>query len=290
MRFVTNFKGFSGCSIQLYSDNGGYFVRKISKSIEYNDRLKKQMLKQDYFNKKLANGKIVAPEILKEGTMNSLFFFDMEYVNGTNLIEYIYDADINELLEISKDLCLIINLMKSQEDNENINPAHIMDKIESVRSSLNNEINQDIFNDLKDKASLMKKYNNIKKTFCHGDLTMENIIYDKADKKYYLIDFLDSFIEHYWFDISKLFQDIEGKWYKFRNPKIDLNNILPKMNFINGFIRGNLLENEDIYKKNHNFFLSLNFARILPYAEEKERGYLVSMIKESIEKSKASLI
>ena len=82
------------------------------------------MLKQDYFNKKLANGKIVAPEILKEGTMNSLFFFDMEYVNGTNLIEYIYDADINELLEISKDLCLIINLMKSQEDNENIISVH----------------------------------------------------------------------------------------------------------------------------------------------------------------------
>ena len=118
---------------------------------------------------------------------------------------------------------------------------------------------------------------------------MENIIYDKKNKKYYLVDFLDSFIEHYWFDIITLFQDIEGKWYKFKNPDINLNNIIPKMSFINGFLRGHLLKDEKEYIKNHNLLLALKFARILPYAKEEHKDYLIKTINYNIEKHKNNL-
>ena len=46
VKFIADLKGFSGCKIKIYSEDRNYFVRKISKDSFYNERLKKQMLKQ----------------------------------------------------------------------------------------------------------------------------------------------------------------------------------------------------------------------------------------------------
>ncbi len=288
MKLITDFKGFSGCKIKLYFGNGIYFVRKISKSVDYNNRLKAQMTKQEYFLNNIATEKITAPKIFKTSFVNGLFFFDMEYVRGINLIGYIYDANINELSDVSKNICSIIDSMKKHENEaEYISLESFEKKIDDIKNSLKLKyasIDMSFLDDLKNELSKTQEYKEIKKTFCHGDLTMENIIYDKINKKYYLIDFLDSFIEHYWFDIAKLFQDIEGKWYKFRNPKININNMLPKMNFINRYLRDNVFSKEKVYFAHHNSFLALNFARILPYAEEKDIAYLINKTKENLEK------
>ena len=89
MRFIKDLKGFSGCKVKLYSVNGDYLVRKISKSVDYNERLQKQMLKQKYFLEYLATDKILAQKIFNTSSINKLYFFDMEYIQGINLIEYI---------------------------------------------------------------------------------------------------------------------------------------------------------------------------------------------------------
>jgi len=288
---VADFKGFSGCKIELYSNEESYFVRKTSASNLYNERLKKQVLKQKYFFENMANERISAPKVLREGFIGSLFFFDMEYIQGIKLIDYIAESNMEDLLEISNDFYMILTIMKQSVKEKIIDDFtfKINQKINDIESGIvskNNLISQKIIIDLKNLLSQIKIPKNVNQTFCHGDLTMENIIYDKETKKYYLIDFLDNFIDHYWFDITTLFQDIEGQWYKFRDPSINLSNLLPKMNFINNFLNDTFLNEEGTYKKYHNLFLALKFARILPYAKENDINYLIKTIKNSIDKHK----
>jgi len=135
----------------------------------------------------------------------------------------------------------------------------------------------------------LEECNNLTTTLCHGDLTMDNIIYDERNSICYLIDFLDNYIEHYWFDIVKLFQDIEGMWYSFRNPDIDLNNILPKMEFMKNQLDEDLVEKEEFYKEYRYLFLAINFARILPYANPESIDYLTSTINKFLIKHKEKI-
>jgi thiamine kinase-like enzyme len=50
----------------------------------------------------------------------------------------------------------------------------------------------------------------IPKTFCHGDLTFNNIIFHK--KRLFFIDFLDSYIDSFLCDLIKLKQDLFYSW------------------------------------------------------------------------------
>jgi len=50
----------------------------------------------------------------------------------------------------------------------------------------------------------------IPQTFCHGDLTFTNIIFNK--NRLYLIDFLDCFIDSFLCDLIKLKQDLYYHW------------------------------------------------------------------------------
>jgi len=73
-QFIIDLKGFSGCKVKLFLRNDDYFVRKISKSITYNERLQKQALKQKFFLDNLATERLSAPKILEEGFVDNLFF------------------------------------------------------------------------------------------------------------------------------------------------------------------------------------------------------------------------
>ena len=112
-QFIKELKGFSGCKIYLFSNNNIFFVRKISKNKEYNERLIEQMMKQIYFLKNIANKYISTSKVLCYGYKDDLFYFDMEYIKGNNLTMHIKEANFNELKDISDKLVFTIKLMKS---------------------------------------------------------------------------------------------------------------------------------------------------------------------------------
>ena len=87
--------GHSGCKILLIEDDDGHiFVRKISKDKEYNDRLKRQCEKQAAFG----GGKIKVPTVYNSGlSEDGLFYFDMEYVQGMTLAEYVKTMEIGKV-------------------------------------------------------------------------------------------------------------------------------------------------------------------------------------------------
>ena len=81
---ISNLNGFSGCKVLLCEDeHENTFVRKISPSINYNDRLSIQMKKQMEFNSLTLS----VPKVYNSGYENGLFYFDMEYLQGITLLE-----------------------------------------------------------------------------------------------------------------------------------------------------------------------------------------------------------
>jgi len=281
IKFIKNLIGFSGCEIKLYSTgNNNLFVRKISSSKGYNHRLKKQMEKQIFFFNNLSKNKITTPKVLGCGFRKGLFFFDMEYIIGLNLIDKISSATNVELEEISKTILEIISLEKSNKLGEVV---ALSDKFSDKLNELSTKIPKNqikLLTQLKQKCKILPE---VETTFCHGDLTLENILYDESSKKYYLIDFLDNFADHYWFDIAKLFQDIEAEWYVFRNPNIDRNSMGIKINFIKQKILKFLKLD---YLPFHSIFMAITLFRIVPYASELDYPFLLDKISKNLNDNK----
>ena len=197
--------------------------------------------------------------------------------NGNNLVElinkwnkYIELNNSNKRLKIKK---LLLSQFFSDIRLININVENIKcnNEMKELFIYLNNSnIGNIEFNN---------PQNSIKKIVIEGKRDIIN--YSKIntlsiDNIHFLSD------NEVYMDIVNLFQDIEGQWYKFRNPQINLNNMVPKMNFINGFLKGKLLDEEPNYLKNHHLLSAINFARILPYAQENDMAYLMKVISDNV--------
>ena len=108
---------------------------------------------------------------------------------------------------------------------------------------------------------------------CHGDLTLSNILFN--GNNYYLIDFLDSFIETPLMDIVKLRQDTAYLW----SPLMYTGTYdVTRLNIICNKIDRDLdkyFSQYEWYRRYYDMFQLLNFFRILQYAkEEKVVSYL----------------
>jgi tRNA A-37 threonylcarbamoyl transferase component Bud32 len=253
---VTDLGGHSGCKI-LLCENGGYtFVRKISKNLKYNERLMNQANKQKEFR----SNTVIAPKVLKSGIdKQNLFYFDMEYIQGVTLSEYIKNIEIGKIQHFVNSL--VDNIMNSQ-DEEKASPNLFVLKINSLENQLSSHNNLVINDALK----LLKNHswNNFKRTNCHGDLTLENIII--KDNKLYLIDFLDSFYDSNIMDLSTLMQDVQTMW-AYRKETVDINTIIRLIIFRDILI-------DKVKKKMGKLYIEVYYAlllkliRIYPYTND----------------------
>lgn len=258
-----NLGGHSGCQIFLIeNEDGTVYVRKISKNIEYNKRLEKQCKKQNLFN-----GDVVqAPKVLNQGyTRDGLYFFDMEYIQGVTLAEYIKTIEIGKIKGLVdvlvKNLVPNVNQVVSNEQKEKIKNTFEM-KISTLRQNISN-------NDIINEALILLENHDWSKLIpsqCHGDMTLENIIV--KNDSLYLIDFLDSFYDSWFLDIATLMQDVQIMWsYRFMK-EINMNIVMRLIVF-----RDLLLD--EIKKIDSNFIneiyysLLLKLIRIYPYTNDE---------------------
>ena len=103
------------------------------------------------------------------------------------------------------------------------------------------------------------------------------------NKRLYLIDFLDSFCNSYYFDVAKLLQDIELKW-SYRNKPKDTNReirlLIAKEMLINHF---RMLPNGQEILRDIYYVLLINLLRILPYTtDELTKKFLQNAIYNTI--------
>jgi len=256
MQSYIHLKGYSGCEIKLIKSPSLTFVRKISKDQNYNIRLEKQIKKQILFS----HPQIKTPKILNTGTVNNLFYADMEYVSGISLSRYIEDNVPQNSLNIINNV-LTINSDHTHRYDKKI----LKTKVFEIASSLKNlnigyKIHLlDILNADIDCLG-----------YCHGDLNLNNIIV--SNNEIYLIDFLDSCIDSPLIDISKLLMDLIYGW----SWKDACSTPLVKNKIIfNELTREYTKEKFATIKK----LICLHLFRILPYAtNNKDREYIMNSI------------
>ncbi|RJQ38230.1 hypothetical protein C4559_02030 [Candidatus Microgenomates bacterium] len=258
-----NLNGNSGNAVFYYRNiHGNLIVRKQSENKIQSDRLIKQFEKHNFFLK-YKNSFFNIPAVLNKGFNNNLFFYEYEYIEGTNFIACIKNENIRDLKKI------IDKFIKIIEDFSKVNKYY---EKEYERTTLNNALKNKIIVNSKlldlDKTitdkflKLLEKVKITKeKTLSHGDFTFDNIIIDK-EKKLWLIDFLGGFYPHCWLDIIKLFQNTEGEWFKIKY-KMNINK--RKVLLLDEYIKCKIIEFDNVYMENHYFFMAFNFLRILPY-------------------------
>lgn len=240
-----NLIGFSGSKLEIINKNSSApLVRKTSPSKKYNNRLKSQALKQKNFHSEL----IKSPKITnirkdKDGKL----YFDMEYIQGETLSEYILKKNFEDAFFFFQKVLGFIKSNNSlstsinQSVQKKINSIKLPDRFERYRKSLSED-----------------KFHS-KTSYCHGDLTLENIII--KDGEVFFIDFLDSDINSKTMDVSKILQDIICMW-SWRNitqkPIIECEHLL--RNIQEQFTREEFLESKKL--------CMLNLLRIIPYSKK----------------------
>ena len=191
--------GLSGCKLELIGSNT---LRKHSSSPSYNKRLELQVKKQELFSNQVFRN-VETPKVLRKGDS----YFDMEYVTGRSFDEYFSVCSVNDIDFVFDSLCgyfdgLISNAQYYQPE---VSKKRLLDKIDSLMTHTHHL--GDLYHIRQCVRTISMK---IPQTFCHGDLTFTNIIFNK--NRLYFIDFLDCFIDSFLCDLIKLKQDLYYHW------------------------------------------------------------------------------
>jgi hypothetical protein len=190
-RIVQQFHGYSGSKIFLMTKHGRLFVRKqgnIARNLERYTVLSKQI------------PSVPMPEIYHvfDDTI------DMEYIDGVDMRTYLIEQDPEPLLEFLKSIVTKFTMSVQWIDYRDT-VEHWLDMIDIGAMPFTAE------------EILKRVPAKLPKSHCHGDLTLENILWHPT-KGFYLIDPQSGIWDSYIFDICKLRQDIECGWFLRNNP------------------------------------------------------------------------
>ena len=191
--------GLSGCKLELIGSN---ILRKHSSSTSYNKRLCLQVKKQELFSNQVFRN-VETPRVLRKEDS----YFDMEYVTGKSFDEYFSVCGLNDIHFVFDSLCGYFDglISNSKYYQPEVSKKRLLDKIDSLETHTRHIT--DLYHIRQMVSSITMK---IPQTFCHGDLTCTNIIFNK--NRLYYIDFLDCFIDSFLCDLIKLKQDLYYHW------------------------------------------------------------------------------
>jgi hypothetical protein len=187
------FTGFSGSEVALYQTSFGKLVRK-TKFVERNYEKLVELANKDYS----------VPKILSKQDD----VLEMEYVEGVDMKTFLL---YNEITLLTGYLSELIDKFKIDSLDKDYSDVY------SRNLTFVDNDNQLPFNshELYDRLPKL-----LPSSTCHGDLTLENLIYS-TDNQFVLIDVSSGDYDSWVFDIAKLRQDLDAKWF-LRNADVDL--------------------------------------------------------------------
>ena len=273
--------GMSGARVVLMTrDNRHWFVRKAAHNPSGSPRLRRQLAKQLAFGH-AQNSRVRAPEILGHGEIEGRFYFDMQFVRGSDGVSYLRRANYEEVGVFADRLCGYLREIATRapeathaSGSESLFDA-LYGKLCDVHRRTNilgGETMAQLFMALERLRSLSPA---LEPTACHGDLTLENLVIDEHGT-FWLLDFLDAPYEHWWQDVTKLHQDLEGGWYWRRQ--------LPIATCVLDYVSRRVIEAatacDPRYPGQHALLLACTFLRILPYARDEDE---VAFVRARVE-------
>jgi thiamine kinase-like enzyme len=235
--------GNSGCEITKTED----WVTKKSASLEYNKRFILQIAKQAVYTGNFLTPKIENVYAEKDGLIAAV----MENC-GNPVAMMAHEAPILE-----KMLTMHLSRKFGKADFR----AQILQKFQEVSSKLEDQIFAQ-----KVKRRAEKEIYILPVGYCHGDLTLTNILC--KDGEFYLIDFLEDWIPSPAFDMCKILQDCHYRWYTVTGePFKEWHKKLGEKVFLD-------------YIATHGIdhicgVMLLTLYRILPYCEKTPRGQFI---------------
>lgn len=283
-------KGHSGCQIDVVNENSSVYVYKSTVDPKYLKRLVLQAKKQQAASE-VEFQHIRVPKIYDIKKEDSFTSVKMQYVYSKNFIEFFEQAGFEQLDYFIGALEYFIEYEISHSELQKVSPEIFQKKFADIRSKVEknsfylveqNCLKPEIQNIIDQSQRI---FDNLQEMLipigvCHGDLTFSNILFN--GNNYYLIDFLDSFIETPLQDIVKIRQDTAYRWSQLMYTKpydaVRLHIICDK---IDQEIDSYFVRKYQWYTENYRIMQLMNILRILPYAhEEKVIDYLVGILNE----------
>ena len=265
--------GLSGARVVLMTRDGRrWFVRKAARDPAGSARLRRQLDKQLAFGQAL-DGAVKVPPVLGHGEIDGRFYFDMEFVRGLDGISYLRRAGYGEVVAVADRLCGYLDEIATRAPAGATGPSlfdALYTKLCDVHrqtGELGGETLAQLFLALDRLRTLSA---DLGPTMCHGDLTLENLIVDE-DGAFWLLDFLDAPFEHWWQDVAKLHQDLDGGWYLLSQPAI----ARCVLDYLSRRLLGAASRRAPVYAQVHPVLLACTFVRILPYARSADERQFV---------------
>ena len=276
-------QGHSGCEIAIVHEDNELHIHKSTHDPAYVPRLVNQANKQIAASE-IAYQNIRIPKIFEVERNDTDATIKMEYIYSKNFVEYFENAGFEQIKYLIGAIKYFIDLEIDASEMQTV-PANVLtDKMADVARKVQKNIH------LKDDVVALELVNRSQEVMnrvgdmvmpvgrCHGDLTFSNILFN--GNNYYLIDFLDSFIESPLLDIVKIRQDTAYMWstlmYHKSFDKVRLSIISAK---IDSAIDEYFIEKYEWYRQYYMPLQLMNFLRILQYAhEDKVIAYLKDVI------------
>jgi len=241
MKIIKELIGYSGSKVLLVKD-GRTFVRKIGNIGKNLERILT-----------LETLGLPFPKILN--ITNE--YYDMEYIPNLDIKNFLYKHQVHSLITFIKNTVYILQKNSIAKDYSDI-----------YNKKLSN-INFDLFKFSKEQLiSVLPKV--LPSSQYHGDLTLENILYDVENERFVLIDPLTTDYDSYVFDLAKLRQDINCKWF-IRNDNVFIE---PKL-----YNLSKDLENEFEHYSNQ-YLLILMLLRVLPYTKGQDTYFIINEVNK----------
>lgn len=272
---VRPLSGLSGCHVWLASVDGTrWFVRKSAGTPAGSARLRQQSAKQRAARAMVPPLALV-PEVLDEGEIEGCFYFDMSFVTATDGPTYLRRASYAEVRLFTDRICGLLTFFAEHSAFDAKPKASLFSgqfsrlcAAQRATSAIPPEVFASIAMALEPLQSM-----EIEPTWCHGDLTLENLLVDEAGNVW-LIDLLDPPFEHVWMDVAKLHQDLEGGWYQRSHPPI----APATRSYVSRRVVQAMTALDPRYPAVHEVLVAITFARILPYVVGHERDVVLRQL------------
>ena len=278
-------KGHSGCDISVVREQDVLYVYKSTYDAKYVERLLKQAAKQRLASE-AEYQHIRVPKIFDVVSDEQRATVKMQYVYSKNFVEYFEQSGFEQIDYLIHAIEYFVEKELLSSPVQRVPRAVFVEKFEDVRRKTlcKPEMADDeqIGDLMQRSAAVFESMGDweIPVGLCHGDLTFSNILFN--GNNYFLIDFLDSYVETPLQDIVKIRQDTSYRWsqlmYTHSYDSVRMRIIFDK---IDHEIDTYFSQRYEWYRHFYKPMQLMNLLRILPYATEQSViDYLKTIISQ----------